>query len=377
MTILLYGDTARYPAMRHEVPLDIVDPFLVVVRGEELLVLTNPLEAARIRAARPDATLAGIDELGLYDLIEGGMPRDEAELEVAVRALRSWDVAEAAVPPDLPVALADRLRSEGIALTVDGDAVATRRRAKSEAELEGIRRAQRAAEEGMAAAEELIRGAERADGLLVRDGVPLTAETVRAAVRAACASAGAPAPPGILVTSTLSGGGHDPGSGPLPADLPITVDLWPRDEASGCWADMTRTFVNGTINDEVAALRDVVREALESVRAAVRPGVRGRALYDIAAEIVERAGHPTQRTREPGKLVTQGFYFGLGHGVGLEVHEPPSLGLSGGEPLVAGDVLAVEPGIEGLEGIGGVRLEDLLLVTDDGCETLTQYPYDL
>jgi len=277
MTILLYGDTSRYPALRHEVPLEIIDPFLAVVRDGELLVLTNPLEAERIARARPDAKLRGIDELGLYDLVEGGMPRDEAELEVAVRALREWGVSEAAVAPDLPVAVADRLRAEGIALTVDDTAVAARRRAKSAAELEGIRRAQRAAEAGMAAGEELIRGAERADGRLVRDGAPLTAEAVRAAIRAACASAGAPAPPDIMVTSALSGGGHDPGSGPLPADLPITIDLWPRDEASGCWADMTRTFVNGTVSDEVATLRDVVRDALESARAAVRPGVRGRA----------------------------------------------------------------------------------------------------
>ena len=200
---------------------------------------------------------------------------------------------------------------------------------------------------------------------------------MRSAIRDACAAADAPAPPDIMVTSALSGGGHDPGSGPLPADLPIVVDLWPRDEASGCWADMTRTFVNGTVTDEVAVLRDVVRESIEAVRTAARPGVRGRELYDIAADIVERAGHPTQRTRQPGESLTHGFYFGLGHGVGLEVHEPPGLGLSGHDELVAGDVVAIEPGIEGIDDIGGVRFEDLLLITDDGSETLTDYPYDL
>jgi Xaa-Pro aminopeptidase len=140
---------------------------------------------------------------------------------------------------------------------------------------------------------------------------------------------------------------------------------------------MTRTFVSGTVPPEVEVLREVVREAIESVRAATRPGVTGRELYAIAAEVVERAGHPTQRTAEPGQTLTHGFYFSLGHGVGLELHEEPSLGLSGMEPLVAGDVIAVEPGIEGLPGIGGVRYEDLLLVTYDGCETLTDFPYEL
>jgi Xaa-Pro aminopeptidase len=275
------------------------------------------------------------------------------------------------------VGVADRLRREGIALDVDERAVAARRRVKTPAELDGIRRAQRAAEAGMAAGETLIRRAEPADGLLLVDGEPLTAGAVREAVRGACAEAGAPAPPDIMVVSDLSGGGHDPGSGPLPANLPITIDVWPRDESSGCWADMTRTFVNGRVSDEVAALREVVLDAMETARSAVRPGILGRELYDTAAEIVERAGHPTKRTAPPGETLTTGFYFSLGHGVGLEVHEPPLLGLAGDEPLVAGDVIAIEPGIEGLEGIGGVRFEDLLLVTEDGCETLTDYPYEL
>ena len=376
-TILLYGDTIRYPALRHEVPLEIMDPFLFVARDGQALVLTNSLEAERISRVLPDAELLVIDELGFYELLGDGMPRDEAEFETATRAVRRWGIRDAAVAADLPVALADRLRDAGIRVEVDAGTVGGRRRVKNLAELAGIRRAQRAAEAGMAAAETLIRGADRDDGRLIRDGVALTAETVRSAIRAACAASGAPAPADIMVVSALSGGGHDPGSGPLPADLPIVIDLWPRDEESGCWADMTRTFVAGEVMHEVAALSDVVRDALEGVRSAARPEISGRALYDIAAEIVESGGYPTQRTRAPGQRLTQGFYFGLGHGVGLEVHEPPSLGLASGETLVAGDVVAIEPGIEGLEDVGGVRFEDLLLITDDGCETLTRYAYDL
>ena len=376
-TILLYGDTIRYPSVRHEVPLEIVDALLVVARDARTFVLSSSLETARIAEILPAAELLTFAGLGLFDLVEAGMPRDEAELETAVRALQRWEVEAATVPPDLPVALADRLRREGIAITVDGRTVEARRRAKSPAELVGIRRAQRAAEAGMAAAEELIRGADADGDRLHRDGAPLTAERVRAAIRTACAAMDAPAPPGIMVVSALSGGGHDPGFGPLPAGLPITVDLWPRDEQSACWADMTRTFVAGRVTPEVAEVRDVVRQALEAARSAARPGITGRALYDVAAEIVERAGHPTQRTRTPGETLTRGFYFSLGHGVGLEVHEPPRLGLAGGDTLVAGDVIAIEPGIEGLEGIGGVRFEDLLLITEQGSETLTRYPYDL
>lgn len=378
-TILLYGDTIRYPALRHEVPLAIIDPLLLAVHDDgRTAVLTSSLEAARIEFARPDAEIVLLDTLGFYDMLADGTPREEAELEAVLRAVQRWGVERATVPPDLPVAVADKLRDAGIAIDVDAKAIEARRRAKTAGELEGIRRAQAAAERGMTAGRDLIKGATANDGLLEHDGRPLTAEIVRDAIRAECAAAGAPAPPDIMVVSLFAGGGHDPGSGPLPAGLPIEIDLWPCDESSGCWADMTRTFVGaGEVTEEVATLRDIAREALEAARDAARPGVTGRALYDAACDVVERHGYPTQRTRQPGETLDHGFYFGLGHGVGLEVHEPPGLGLSGHDELVPGDVVAIEPGIEGIEGIGGVRYEDLLLITEDGSETLTDYPYDL
>ena len=375
--VLIYGDTERSPEMRHEVPLAIIDPFLSIEHDGRQVVLTNSLERDRIAAVLPDALLMLGSDLGLLDLVEGGMSRAEAGLEVVSRAVAQVGVTHARVPGGMPIEVADRLRADGVTLDVDQPFFDMRRRAKSPAELAGIRRAQRAAEQGLAAAAALLRAAIIDGDGLVLDGAPLTAERVRAAIREACAVAGAPAPADIMVVSAWSGGGHDPGSGPLPANLPIEIDRWPRDEASGCWADMTRTFVVGRVSDEVATLHAVVMEAVEAVRALVRPGVPGRTLYDAAAEAVEAAGHRTLRTRAPGETLTEGFYFSLGHGVGLEIHEPPNLGLSAEHDLVAGDVIAIEPGIEGLRGIGGVRVEDLILVTDDGAETLTDYPYGL
>jgi Xaa-Pro aminopeptidase len=376
--VLLHGDTATSAALRHEVPLMIIDPFTYLEADGTATIVTNVLERDRIAEVRPDAQLVGLDELGLYELVADGMPRHQAELEVLSRAAARAGLRSALVPPEFPLAVADRLRADGVELVVDVGAFAARRRLKSAAELDGIRRAQRAAEAGMAAAAALLRAASPVDGRLRLDGEVLTAERVRAAVREACADAGAPAPPDILVTTALSGGGHDPGSGPLPAALPIVIDLWPRDEVSGCWADMTRTFVVGQPSDDVLALQELVGTALAAARSAIRPGRTGREVYDVAAEVFEQAGHPTQRTRAPGETLAHGFYFALGHGVGLEVHEAPTLGLAVGEaPLVAGDVLALEPGIEGLPSIGGVRFEDLVLVTEHGCETLTDFPYEL
>ena len=133
-------------------------------------------------------------------------------------------------------------------------------------------------------------------------GEVLTAEAVRAALRDACQRRGAPAPPDVIVASVWQGFGHEPGSGPLPANLPIVIDLWPRDEASGCWADMTRTFVVGEVGDAVRALEALVREAIERAREAVRPGRHraGAARAGLRRVRVRRASHAENRTRRGG-----------------------------------------------------------------------------
>ena len=211
----------------------------------------------------------------------------------------------------MPVAVADRLRADGIVIQPDDRAVAARRRVKSAAELDGIRRAQAAAEAGMRAAAALLgRGGARRRRLVL-GGEVLTAEAVRAVLRDACLQHGAPAPPDVIVASVWQGYGHEPGFGPLPANLPIVIDLWPRDELSGCWADMARTFVVGEIGDAVRALEALVREALERAREAVRPGVTGRELHALACDVFESAGHRTQRTG-PGEDPNEGFQFSLG-----------------------------------------------------------------
>jgi Xaa-Pro aminopeptidase len=373
--LLFYGDTQRSAAMRHELPVSIGDPFLLGIVGGRMHVEASPLERTRIAAAAPEAVLHHLADLGFYKLLESGMTSHELDLELTSRAAAAMGVREAVVDPEMPVAVADRLRADGIALRPDHEAIATRRRVKSAAELAGIRRAQAAAEAGMSAAAALLRQAVPDGDRLVIDGDVLTAEAVRAAVREACERRGARTTPDFIVSSVWGGFGHEIGSGPLPANLPIVVDLWPSDEGSGCWADMTRTFVVGEVADAVRAQEILVREALERAREAVRPGISGRELHALVCELFEAAGHRTQRTG-PGDDPNEGFQFSLGHGVGLEVHEEPSLGQTGHGELVAGDVIAVEPGLWRRE-VGEVRFEDLLLVTEDGSEILTRYPYEL
>ena len=374
---LFFGDTEHSAAMRHELPIGVGDPFVLAVVDGKTHIAVSDLDRSRIEAAAPDASVRGFVELGLYELFDQGLRHHEIDLELASRAVAAIGLREALADPEMPVFIADRFRADGIVLHLDHDAIAGRRRVKSAAELVGIRRAQVAAEAGIRAAAELLGRAVPDGDRLMADGEVVTAEAVRAALRDACREHGAPASTDVIVSSVWQGGGHEPGSGPLPANLPIVIDLWPRDEESACFADMTRTFVVGEVPEAVRANETLVRTALERTREAVRPGITGQELHAMACDVFEGAGHRTMRTG-PGDDPDEGFQFSLGHGVGLAVHEGPGLGLglTGREELVPGDVIAMEPGVW-QAGIGEVRLEDLLLVTPDGSETLTRYPYDL
>jgi Xaa-Pro aminopeptidase len=373
--VLLYSDTVRSATLRHEIPIAIGDPFGYAEVDGRTVIFTSALEQDRIAAVRPDAELIEWADVGFFELLESGMARDQMLLELVSRAVARMGLRHAIVDPDFPLAVADRLRADGVTLTPDNDTFASRRRAKSAAELAGIRRAQKAAEAGLAAATAMLRAAAPEGDRIVIDGAPVTAEQVREALRAACAEHGAIAPPDVIVASVWQGFGHEAGFGPLPANLPIHIDLWPRDEETGCWADMARTFVVGEPDARTLELDALARQAHVTARDAIRPGVTGRELHALACDIFEAAGHKTLRTG-PGEDPNEGFQFSLGHGVGLEVHEDPGMGQAGRSPLVPGDVVAIEPGLWD-RNVGMLGSEDLVLVTEDGHEVLTDYPYDL
>jgi Xaa-Pro aminopeptidase len=365
-SVLLFAAPGASPDMFHAVPVGILDPFLYAEAGGRRAAAVSVLDADRVRAVGVDV----IDpaELGGDELAQSGISRHEARLEIALRACRELGVDSALVPPEFPLAVADRLRAGGIVLTVDDGLFADRRRAKTEHQLAGIRRAQKAADAAMGVAAELIRE--------LRPG--LTCEDVRGAMSEVCDERGCDLPGDVIVShGPQSADGHEVGSGPIAAGEPVVVDIWPHDRESRCWADMTRTFVagGGAPDAELEEYWQLTKRSLELVYPEVRAGADAHAIFRRSCEPYIAAGQPTQLTKADGEVLRDGYYHGLGHGVGLEVHESPGLGRAP-DTLRAGDVITLEPGCY-RHGYGGCRLEDLVVVTEDGCETLTDFPYDL
>jgi len=373
--ILIHGDTIRTPELRHEVPLGIPDPFVYAEVDGQRIVAISAMEAMRVDALGTGLDVRTLEEFGADELRRSGIDLHTYAKELTARIAQGLGVTEAIVPTRFPLGIGDALRARGVQLTVDQKLFDDRRRSKSAHELAGIRRAEKAAEAGIAVARELLLRAERSNGGLAVDGEPLTCELLKERIQAEFLAHGAVADEMIVSHGPQTAIGHDMGSGAISADDVVLLDLFPVDVESACFSDITRTFVVGGAPDEIHEWHALCGEALELGKAQIRPGVNGGDVHRLVSEFFAEHGFPTLLTKKEGEVLQDGFYHGLGHGVGLEVHESPALGLIG-EELVPGDVITIEPGLY-RQGFGGVRVEDLLLVTEDGYELLTDCPYEL
>ena len=373
--VLIIGDSVRSPELRHEVPIAIGDPFLYAEVAGSRHVVVSALEISRVEELGGDLEKHTFEEFGYEDLIAQGLPVNQLWPALWRNAARALGLREAVVPITFPFGHAVALSEGGIELRPDQDLFDERRRVKNETELEGIRRASRAVAAGMGRAVDLLRAADRSNGGLVLDGEPLTCERLKSELGRVFDEHGAVGDDVIVSHGAQTAVGHDPGSGQIASDDVVLFDLFPYDRETGCYTDFTRTVTVGQAPEEIREFHRLAREALDRAVAAVKPGVDGKDIHRIVCDYFHEHGQKTQLHKEPGEVLRDGYFHGTGHGVGLEVHEQPSVGRVGGV-LVAGDVIALEPGLY-RNGFGGVRLEDLVLVTEDGGEVLTDFPYDL
>ena len=377
--LLLYGDSYRFPDIYHLTRFLAPDAFITLEHAGEIVVLTNSLEQGRAEKESRATRVRNVDELGQRELSARGVFGDDATATIIERLLREHGVASCAVPRYFPVALADRLRAQGLNLEVATD-LDERRRTKRADEIEALEATQRATEEAWGRGVAALRRTEiGADGVLVLDREIFTAERLRAIVESELLERGCIAESTIVAPGTQAADPHQIGTGALRAGVPIVMDIFPQDKRSRYYADMTRTVSRGEPSAEIVRMYDVVRRAQDAGMAALRPGITGREVHELVEDIIFEAGYDTLREgqkRRPDDPIVRGFIHGTGHGVGLEIHEAPSIGRSGTKPLQPGDVVTVEPGIYD-PAIGGVRLEDMLVITEEGSRDLTRAPRQL
>jgi Xaa-Pro aminopeptidase len=351
---------------------DAPDPFVTLYDGSVRLLFSRSLEYGRaVKESRGDTVERGVD-YGYGDYVEE-YGRREATERVLADFLDHYDVSSVAVPPRFPLSTADGLRDQGVSVGVDHDATVTEIRAtKTDEEIEHVRTAQRANEAAMAAAEERIAAADVVDGVLHEDGDPLTSELVKTEIEVTLLEHGCALDETIVACGSDAADPHDRGSGPLAAGEAIIIDIFPQDKATKYHADMTRTFCVGEPSETIREWYDVTAEAKAAALDAVEPGATGEDVHDAACDVYEAAGLPTLRSDERTET---GFIHSTGHGVGLDVHELPSVA-PGGAELEPGHVITIEPGLYDPD-VGGVRIEDIVVVTEDGYENLTEYPEEL
>jgi Xaa-Pro aminopeptidase len=343
------------------------DPYIYAEIGDESFMLLSDLERDRARKEGRATHILSTSEW-----------EDQAKKEgkrglagIATLFLKSRGVSSLTVPYDFPFGLAKTLASEGFSVSPAEGAFTPSRALKTRSEADQIRKVQEGVEKALWTVVEILKKATTRDGWIFFEGIRLTSEKVKFLLKQELLAHN------LVGQHTIVAGGeqacdpHNEGSGPLPAHLPIVFDIFPFSEETRYFADMTRTLFKGEVAPQHRALYEAVLSAQERAIAKAAPGVDSSLLHQAVEDRFAELGYKTGEVE--GRM--EGFFHGTGHGVGLEIHEAPRVGKTG-VPLQPGHVITVEPGLYYPRLSGGVRIEDMLYITESGAENLTTFPKD-
>jgi Xaa-Pro aminopeptidase len=366
-TLLMAADSEHDANMLYAVGMFVPDPFIWLrCRGRSYVVMSD-LEFDR---ARKQARNCRVLSLSRYQerLRREGVRRPGLA-DVIPALLRERGIRGVVVPREFPCGLAADLQARHIRVKARPGAFFPQREFKSTAEVKKVSAALLMAEIGMAEAIQVLHNAKIGKGRwLLHHNVPLTAEKLRAVIDTAILQAGG------LASHTIVAGGkqgcdpHEPGHGPLRANEPIILDIFPRSQRTGYFGDITRTVVRGRASEPIRKLYDTVRRGQKLAFHLMRPGMPTTQVHQAVQTFFEQEGYRTGRRNRR----MEGFFHGTGHGLGLEIHEAPRVGPNSAGLLQPGQVVTVEPGLY-YPDIGGVRLEDVALITKSAPRNLTQF----
>ena len=332
------------------------DRFLYLNSGSREILLISQMELGR---ARKESRIDDIRTTADYDIIEKSKRcgRETAYGLVVAELLHDEEITRIEVSHNFPIFLADDLRRRGFEVVPVRSQIAELRTVKTEREIGQIKKAQVCCEAAMERAIDAIRKAGIRDGALIDSGQVLTSERIRARIEHTLIDCGCESHSTIVACGRDGAEPHSMGTGTLRADESIVIDIFPRLKRERYCADMTRTVARGNPQQALIEMYEAVLDAQSAAIRMVRAGISGEDVHDVVCDLFDDRGY--------GKL----FLHSTGHGVGLDVHEAPSVA-TGGEVLKAGNVITIEPGLYD-PAIGGIRLEDLVVVTGSGCENLT------
>ena len=342
------------------------DPFLCLIAGSRTILVMSDLEMDRAKRESKATHVWSWTRMAKRAAPGASPPRAE---HVIAACLKRLGTRSAEVPGSFPLGLARKLEGLNIRLRVARDPFWPEREIKTREEVKKIETSLRAAEAGLLAGIEALKSTTVGrDGWLRRGGSKFTSEDLRGVVDSTILRLG-----GIPVRTICAGGDqavdpHEIGHGPLRAHSPIVMDIFPRSQATGYFGDLTRTVVRGRASEKLKEVYALVEEGVRFGHRAIHEGANGRTIHDDILTLFNARGFKTGMKN--GRM--QGFFHGTGHGLGLEIHEAPSISRRG-SLLRAGHVVTVEPGLYYL-GIGGVRIEDVALVTKTGSRNLTRVP---
>jgi Xaa-Pro aminopeptidase len=365
---VIFASSEESADMLYATKFAVPDPFLFLLQNGKKTILLSDLEIDRGRKE------ARVDEVVALSSIEGDLEKrlkSKPPIEKTIaHFLRKRRVRRAAVPYSFPVGLATELAKEGVQVVPVAGLFWSEREFKTPEELKLIQLAIRITEIGLARGVEVLRAAEiRSGKTLVWAGKPLTSERLRAEIEGAILRAG-----GLPANTIVAGGDqacnpHDRGSGALKANSLIILDVFPKHLESGYHGDLTRTVVKGQASEAQRKLWYTVLEAQKFSLQKIRAGGSGAELQQAVSELFQERGYPAEIRN--GRWV--GFFHGLGHAFGLDVHEQPRIAKTEFKP---GQVLTVEPGLY-VPGVGGARIEDDGVVTENGFKVLSRFPKEL
>jgi len=376
-TILLFGETYHHPNLLYKTGFLAPDPIVYLEQNGKGTLYTNVMEFERARKQSRVTDVHTFFEIPAARAWASAPSEFDGFAGMIKEILKTHGIDAVDVEPDFPTFLADRLRQADVAVQPRGDLFSEMRRRKRPDEVEIIAQVEAAGLEGLRAAIRLIAQSQPdKEGILRIGAEALTSERLTGAIESRLLELGCTTEDTIAAAGPQSADPHAHGTGPIRAGQPIVLDIYPFSKASRYWGDLTRTVVRGPIPAGLRQMHEAVLRAQETGLRMVRPGVQGSEIHRAICKLFREAGYaslPPEFSEPPSAAR---FIHGTGHGLGLEVHEAPRIGVSEGQVLQEGDVVTIEPGLYD-PAVGGVRIEDLVVVTADGCRNLTPFPKDL